>query len=416
MKQPHPPVTRPRLVILGTGFGAFSVIKRINTRVFDITVVSPRNHFLFTPLLPSTTVGTIEFRSIIEPVRIARPETRYYHAECVGIHQRRREIRCKGMLDGRRFVLPYDYLVIAVGSSIATYDVPGVRQHALFLKELSDARAIRQKIIECLEQASQPNIPPDVRKRQLHFVVVGGGPTGVEFLAEMHDFVVKDLRKSFPTVVGDVKLTLLEATEEILGGFDGALRAYTRKVFKRQRIDVRTRSPVARVGRTHIVLRDGTVIPFGLAVWSGGIGPTDLARTLPFPRDSASRIVVDEYLRIKETSRLFALGDCSSVEGKHYPATAQVAQQQGKYLAKALESYARGLLPVPFRYKSYGMLAYIGEGKALADLESVKGRGFAAWVFWRSVYITRLVSVKNKILVLFDWMKTFIFGRDISRF
>ncbi|MEP0822266.1 MAG: FAD-dependent oxidoreductase, partial [Ignavibacterium sp.] len=137
---------KPKLVILGTGFGAFSVIKRINTRVFDVTVVSPRNHFLFTPLLPSTTVGTIELRSIIEPVRVVRPEVRYFHAEGVSLNHSKREIRCRGVLDGRTFPLPYDYLVIAVGASSATFNVPGVREHALFLKELSDARAIRHRI------------------------------------------------------------------------------------------------------------------------------------------------------------------------------------------------------------------------------------------------------------------------------
>ena len=113
---------------------------------------------------------------------------------------------------------------------------------------------------------------------------------------------------------------------------------------------------------------------------------------------------------------LFALGDCSSVEGKNYPATAQVAQQAGQYLADALSRIARGLPVRAFRYKHYGMLAYIGSSKALADLSTIKGRGFSTWLFWRSAYLTRLVSLKNKVLVIFDWTKTFIFGRDISRF
>ncbi|GJQ20791.1 MAG: pyridine nucleotide-disulfide oxidoreductase [Bacteroidia bacterium] len=407
---------KPKLVVLGTGFGAFSIIKRINTQIFDVVVVSPRNHFLFTPLLPSTTVGTIELRSIIEPIRTARPGILYYHAECIGLNHPKREIRCRGILDGRTFALRYDFLVIAVGASSATFNIPGVREHALFLKELSDARAIRHRIIECLERASHPRSDPEEVQRLLHFVVVGGGPTGVEFLAEMHDFVMEDLRKSYPAVAEQVRLTLLEATDQILGTFDAALRAYTRRLFRRQRIEVRTRSPVTRIGPTRIVLRDGTRIPYGLVVWSAGTAPTPFVQSLRLPRDAASRILVDEHLRVHETSRLFALGDCSSVMGRPYPATAQVAQQQGKYLARALEAYAQGRLPEPFRYKSYGMLAYVGSGKALADLETVKGRGFAAWLFWRSVYLTRLVSIKNKILVVFDWMKTFVFGRDISRF
>jgi len=407
---------KPRLVILGTGFGGFSVVKKINLKLFDAAVVSPRNHFLFTPLLPSTTVGTIEFRSIIEPVRSARPEVTYYHASCVGIDRKKRLVRCQGVMDNRGFSIPYDYLVVAVGSQSATYGVPGVREHALFLKDLGDARAIRQKVIECLEQASEPAIDPEDRKRLVHFVVVGGGPTGVEFLAEMHDLVHEDLHKTFPGVVNDVRLTLLEAQDEILNSFDAVLRAYTMRVFMRQGIDVKTRSTVKRIGKKSILLHDGTIIPYGLVVWSTGVIPSDLTRSLPFKKDRALMLLVDDYLRLDETSRHFALGDCSSVEGRFFPGTAQVAQQQGKYLAKALGDYTQGRTGAPFRYRSYGMLAYIGKGKALADLESVKGRGFAAWVFWRSVYITRLVSLKNKILVIIDWMKTFFFGRDISKF
>ncbi|MEX1138134.1 MAG: FAD-dependent oxidoreductase [Bacteroidota bacterium] len=407
---------KPRLVILGTGFGGFSIAKRIDQRLFDIAIVSPRNHFLFTPLLPSTTVGTIEFRSIIEPIRSARPDVTYYHASCVGIDRKKHLVRCRGVMDNRRFSIPYDYLVVAVGSQSATYGVPGVREHALLLKDLGDARAIRQRVIECLEQASEPSIDPEERKRLVHFVVVGGGPTGVEFLAEMHDLVQEDLHKTFPQVVNDVRLILLEAQEEILTSFDAVLRAYTMRAFMRQGIEVKTRSIVKKIRKRSILLQNGSAIPYGLVVWSTGVKPADLTRALPFKKDAASRLVVDDYLRLDETSRHFALGDCSSVEGHLFPGTAQVAQQQGKYLAQALGGHARGQTVKPFRYRSYGMLAYIGKGKALADLDSVKGRGFIAWLFWRSVYITRLVSLKNKILVIVDWMKTFFFGRDISRF
>jgi NADH:ubiquinone reductase (non-electrogenic) len=407
---------KPRLVILGTGFGGFSLLKKIDLELMDVAVISPRNHFLFTPLLPSTTVGTIEFRSIIEPIRSARPEVTYFNALCVGLDAKRRLVRCRGAKDNRRFSLPYDLLVVAVGSQSATYGVPGVREHALFLKDLGDARAIRQKVIESLEQASAPTMEPEERKRLVHFVVVGGGPTGVEFLAEMHDLLREDLHRTFPGIVKDVRLTLLEAQEEILTTFDVALRAYTMKVFRRQAISVMTRSTVKRIGRKSILLQNGSAIPYGLVVWSTGVKPAELTRILPFAKDSGSRLIVDDFLRLDETSRHFALGDCSSVKGRMFPGTAQVAQQQGKYLATALGDRVRGRIAKPFRYRSYGMLAYIGTGKALADLESVKGRGFTAWVFWRSVYITRLVSMKNKILVILDWIKTFFFGRDISRF
>lgn len=408
--------SKPTLIILGTGFAGFSLIKHLRRDVFRTIVVSPRNHFLFTPLLPSTTVGTVEFRSIIESVRVARPDVEFVQAFATALDTKRRRLQCQSALDGRRFSFLYDRLVIGVGATPATYGVPGVRQNALFLKELADARAIRGRIIECLERASQPTISTDERKRLLHYVVVGGGPTGVEFAAEMHDFITEDLRRSYATLVNEVRITLLEAGKHILNTFDAALSQYATRFFRRQHIAIRTRSPVADVKKNRVILKDKTVIPCGLIVWTGGIAPTRFVASLKLPKDKSSRLVVDDFLRVKETSELFAMGDCISIEGKTTPATAQVAQQEGTYLAGALQREARGLPVARFEYKHYGMLAYIGSAHALADLESVKGHGFAAWLFWRSVYLTRLVSLKNKILVLFDWAKTFVFGRDISRF
>lgn len=407
---------KPCLVILGTGFAGFSIIKSVNTDFFDVTVVSPRNHFIFTPLLPSTTVGTIEFRSIIESVRRARPEIRYYQASCTSLDLKKRVVRCRGELDGKEFGVPYDLLVIAVGAVSNTFNVPGVRQHALFLKDLADARRIRQRIIECLEQAASPTATEKERKRLLHFVVVGGGPTGVEFAAEMHDFLTEDLKEPYAGLIQDLRITLLEAGEHILNTFDAALSDYALRLFRRQRIEVRTRSLVRRIKAKSIVLADRSEVPYGLVVWSTGIGPTGFVRSLPVRKDRASRLITDEYFRVNGIPQLYALGDCSIMEGKDLPATAQVAQQGGTYLARSLENAVRGLPVKPFRYKHYGMLAYVGSAKALADLKAIKGKGFTTWLFWRSAYFTRLVSLKNKILVVFDWLKTFVFGRDISRF
>lgn len=407
---------RRKLIVLGSGFGAFSLIKEIDTSAYDVIVVSPRNHFLFTPLLPSTTVGTIEFRSIIESIRVARPGVQFYQAMCLSIDTDRRRITCWQELDGSEFTLEYDLLVIAVGASNNTYGIPGVLEHAMFLKELADARAIRQRIIDCFEQASMPGLAEVERKRLVHVVIVGGGPTGVEFAAEMHDFLVGDLQNSFPQLKADVRISLLEATHQILGSFDVHLSSYAIKRFRRQRIEVRTGSIVAKVEAQAVHLADGSVIPYGLLVWSTGIGPRPLVQSLPFEKELRGRIVVDEFLRLRGRSDVFALGDCATQYGTDLPATSQVAQQEGKYLGRMFNRQVSGKPIKPFEYHHLGMLAYIGGNRALADLTSVKGHGIAAWLFWRSAYLTRLVSLRNKILVLFDWCKTFFFGRDISRF
>jgi NADH:ubiquinone reductase (non-electrogenic) len=414
----HSPPTaleKPRLVILGTGFGAFNLLKNIGNE-YIVTIVSPRNHFLFTPLLPSTTVGTVEFRSIIEPIRHAKNFKEFFHAAAVSLNLKEACIRCAGISRGDEFDVPYDILVIAVGSVSNTFGVPGVKEHALFLKDLNDARALRQQVIRCFERASLPGLSAEERKRLVHFVICGGGPTGVEFAAELNDFLFEDLREPYPALVAEAKITIVEATDEILSTFDARLRAYALRTFRRSRIQVLTRTYVVRIEEERAMLSDGSILECALLLWSTGNGPAPFVKDLPFSRDSHGRIIVDEFLRVKDSDTVYALGDCATPETIELPATAQVAQQEGKYLGRMLRRKAQGRPVVPFRYRHYGMLAYIGRDRALADLETVKGHGRGTWLFWRSAYLSRLVSLKNKTLVLFDWFKTRVFGRDISQF
>lgn len=408
----------PKVIVLGTGFAAFSFLRRIDMKRHEVAIVSPRNHFLFTPLLPSTTVGTIEFRSIIEPIRQAvdNPALAYYQAACTNIDPATRLITCEGVFDKETFLLSYNKLVIAVGAVSKTFNVPGVAEHAMFLKELSHARAIRQRIIECFERASTPMQTETERRRLLHFVVVGGGPTGVEFAAELHDFLQDDLRRWFPALLKDVRITIVDAAKSLLNTFDAKLSEYTMKRFRREKIEVRTEASVKEVREHEVILMDGSVLPCGMVVWSTGIGATPMVQSLPFPKDRGQRLVTDNFFAVDEAHSIYAIGDCATRSGDALPATAQVALQEGEFLAKHLNRLVRGREPKDFKYRHMGMLAYVGNRRALADTQYVKGHGFATWLFWRSAYVTKLVSLKNKTLVLFDWFKTMMFGRDISRF
>lgn len=408
--------SKQKLVILGSGFASFSTLKAIDTNLYDVIVVSPRNYFIFTPLLPSTTVGTIEFRSIIEPIRGGKNNITYYHAYCTTVNTSNNSIRCKNALDENEFSLSFDKLIIGVGAISNTFGISGVEQYGLFLKELTDARAIRQRIIENLERASTPNLQFEERKRLLHFVVVGGGPTGVEFAAELHDFLTEDLIHSYPNILSGVEITLFEAGNALLSTFDAVLSEYTIKIFQRQKISVRLHSQVAKVEGKKILLTDGSHVPYGMMVWSTGNTQTPFVKLLPFEKDRGYRLVTDEFFHVKGFTNIYSLGDCATIEGKDLPATSQVAQQEGQYLANSLNAMAKEKPVKPFIYHHRGMLAYIGSNRALADLPKMKGRGFATWIFWRSAYLTKLVSWKNKILVVFDWIKTFVFGRDSSRF
>ena len=232
----------------------------------------------------------------------------------------------------------------------------------------------------------------------------------------MHDFLHEDLESSFRQLTPFVSIVLLEGMNQILGAFDQTLSAYTMKLFRRNRIQVRIGSFVSRVEPDKVLLRDGSEIPCGAVVWSAGIGPTDLASALPFPKDQNSRLLTDRHFLVHGTADVYAVGDCATFGDLNLPETAQVAQQAGHYLARHLQRTVSRRPTRPFRYRHYGMLAYVGSNRALADLATVKAKGFSTWLFWRSAYITKLVSLKNKMLVLFDWFKTFVFGRDISRF
>lgn len=404
-----------KLVILGTGFAAFSFLKKVKRNYYDITVVSPRNHFLFTPLLPSTTVGTIEFRSIIEPIRNLK-NIKYHQAECTSIDMDKNQIECRDLDTNIKFSIPFDILIIAVGEITNSFNIKGVGDFAYYLKEVSDSRKIRVKVIDCFENASIPGLSTNEMKKLLRFVVCGGGPTGVEFAAELHDFIEEDVKKKYPEIANLTEIILIEVGNKLLNSFDVKLSEYTMKLFKRQNINIKTNSIIQKVTANSIYLNDGTEINYGLLVWATGNTSSMLVEQVGFQKTKRSKILVNDFFKVKNYDNIYALGDCAELESGALPVTAQVAQQQGKYLGKTFNKLASNKNTKPFKFHDLGMLAYVGEHKALADMPQIKSTGLKTYIFWRSVYVTKLVSLKNKTLVLFDWFKTFVFGRDVSNF
>lgn len=406
-----------RIVVLGTGFAAFRFIKKINTKLYKVTVISPRNHFLFTPLLPSTTVGTIEFRSIIEPIRNVK-NIIFHQSFCIEVDIKNNTVKCLDADTKRLYEINFDYLVIAVGEVTSTFGIKGIKENALFLKELDDSRKIRTRVVDCFENASLPGLTEEEKRDFLRFAVCGGGPTGVEFAAELHDFIEDDVKRKYKYLSDLVELILIEAKESILASFDEKLSEYAMKVFKRQNISLRTKSFVESVDERNIYLNNKERIKYSLLVWATGNTSTDFVKKSGLSTDRTGKIITDEFFRVKKDDsyqrNIFAIGDCAVIEGKGLPATAQVAQQLGLFLAKYLNKEMK--VSAPFKFKNLGMLAYIGGHKALADTPQFKGTGFKTFLLWRSAYLTRLVSFKNKLLVIFDWTKTFLFGRDVSNF
>jgi NADH:ubiquinone reductase (non-electrogenic) len=405
---------KPRkLVVLGSGFGGYSLIRGLRRSPLEITVVSPRNYFLFTPLLPSAVSGSVEFRSILEPVRRRQRHVHLLEAEAEAVDFEHRLVTCRSAVGEERFELGYDVLALAVGAAVADYGVSGVNRYALPLASVEDGRALRRSVLEQFARADVPGVALAEVERRLRFVVVGGGPTGVEVAAEIQDLLNGELRKSFPTLAPVARVVLVEAGPRLLGSFDEALSEYTRRHFQREGVEIRTGSPVARIEEAEIFFQDGRTLSRGLVIWAGGNAPVPLIGEMGLETRADGRLVVDDYLRVPERGNVYALGDCAACGEPPLPATAQVAQQQGRYLADVLSR--RDELR-PFDYRKMGMLAYIGGGKALADLPNTQWSGRAAWFFWRSVYLTKLVSPANKVKVLFDWLKAHLFGRDLSRF
>ena len=247
---------KKKLVILGSGWGALSVINHLEPGQFDVTVVSPRNYFLFSPLLPSVTVGTVESRSIVEPIRKliqkhhSGSDVTFLEAECVDIEPNKKQILCEdrsGIVGAVSKVgIDYDILVVAVGATNNTFNTPGVKENCHFLKEIDDAQSIRNIIIDLVETASIPGQTEEERKRLLHFVVVGGGPTGVEFAAEVRDFLREDVSKIYPCIEKDACVTLVQSQDHVLNTYDKLVSTYTEERFKMDGINLITNSRCVR--------------------------------------------------------------------------------------------------------------------------------------------------------------------------
>ena len=274
------------------------LLRDVDKRKYRVTAVAPRNHFVFTPLLASTAVGTLEFRNAIEPLRHLTPEIDFFQAECLSIDVHRRVAHCASVFDPRwfvegytvsgnndreddydlrrRFDLEFDDIVIGVGAQSGTFGVPGVEEHAYFLKDITDAQKIRQRIISNFELASVRTCSDAQIRTLLHFVIVGGGATGVEFASELADFLRTDVRREFSRIYKYAQVTVLEPTGTLLGNFDRQLSEQAAARFVQRGIDVRS-AAVARVTSHSVTLSTGQQVAWGLVVWTAGVVPVPLA-------------------------------------------------------------------------------------------------------------------------------------------
>ena len=324
---------KKRILVLGAGWGAMSFVRAwdpsLNDR-YELVVVSPRNYFVYTPLLPAMCAGTVEERSIVEPVRsVLGGKGRFYEAKCTEIDPQERTIVACFPEDAgfpeACFKIPYDILILGVGCINNTFGIQGVAEHTMFFKSVEDAAKLRLRVSECFERAALPQTTSEERRQLLSFVIVGGGPTGVEVAAELHDLINDDLRKLYPNEVPDVTIRIIELMDHVLSTYDRAISNYTAETFKRNGIELVLNSRVQAVGPDTVttVDREGKTkeIPYGACVWATGIAMHPLIKQLQevLPQSTQTHfrsIVTDEYLRVRGAppNTMFALGDAATIE------------------------------------------------------------------------------------------------------
>jgi NADH:ubiquinone reductase (non-electrogenic) len=454
---------RPKVVVLGSGWAALSFIQHLDKDEIDLTVVSPRSFFFYTPLLAGACTGTVSQTAIAESIRWYcphGPHSRFLQGECLNIDPRTQTLSCRASGDVE-LDMAYDYLIVAVGADTADFGIPGVREHSVPMKEIEHGAAIQRAVLEKLESANAllasagttPGSDAEARlRKELRWVIIGGGPSGVELSAELSDFINTDVARYFPHLRAHIQLTLVEATPRLLPVFDAQISAYTADMLREGGAEVLCDTMVTRITADAVEVKkplertaDGApateTIPCGLAVWAGGIKCKPITQKIrdsvgaPEAQHSRHGLVVDGGLKVLGLppgggdGSVFALGDCA-VSG--CAPTAQVAYQQGTYLGRRFRDSVLSAEQPKSEYPSFsyvhrGSLAYIGSSRGVADLKpllwehypdpgrgGLRVEGGPAFLIWRSLYFTKLMSGRNKLQVAGDWLKTWLCGRDIS--
>jgi NADH dehydrogenase len=400
----------PHVVIVGGGFGGLAVARELgSTPEIRVTLIDRRNYHLFQPLLYQVATAVLSPGEIAEPIR--RILSRHKNVtvlleELDAVDTGRREVSLRGGTS-----IGYDILVLATGATHSYFGHPEWAAVAPGLKTLDDARRIRSRVLLAFESAETVR-DPDERDRLLTFVVIGGGPTGVEMAGAIaglaHNALVQDFRNIDPT---RARILLVEAGPRILSAFPERLSAYAERALEGLGVTVMTGRAVEDITEQGVTIA-GAFIPAATVVWGAGVAASPVGHWLGLETDRVGHVRVGPDLSVPELERVYVIGDAaltSGEDGKPLPGLAQVAQQQGHYLGRALRALLlRGEKPKPFRFRNRGNLAVVGRHEAVAQWGRTELKGFVAWLVWGVAHVYLLVGFQNRLLVSLRWLWAYL--------
>ncbi|MGH7521328.1 MAG: NAD(P)/FAD-dependent oxidoreductase [Gemmatimonadales bacterium] len=406
--------SRPTVVVVGGGFGGLNTARALRRAPVKVVLLDRNNYHLFQPLLYQVATAGLEPEQIAKPVRaILRGQKnfdfRMVEVRGVDFEQRR--------LETSAGPISYDYLVLSHGGETNFFGLDSMLKNGLGLKDIPDAVRIRNHVLNCFERAMIES-DPGRRRELLTFVVVGGGPTGVEMAGALSELIRLVLVKDYPRLnIKDVRILMLEATDRILAALPERLREAAVRTLWRKWIEVRFSAVVADFDGERVLLKSGEVIPARTAIWAAGVRAAPLNDRLGLPAGRQGRIPVEPTLQVPGHAEVFIIGDAAYREenGEALPMVAPVAIQMGKSVAANIGRLLRNKPLVPFHYRDQGTLATIGRNAAVCKVYGVQAKGFLAWVMWLGIHIVQLIGFRNKLFVLLNWAWDYFFYERAAR-
>ncbi len=399
----------PRVVIVGAGFGGLKTAQKLAHAPVQITLIDRHNYHLFQPLLYQIAIAGLVPSQIAYPLRTIfrrQKNLTFQMGEVTAIDFEAHYVRTNGS------VIAYDYLVFAIGGEANFYGLNAVEENSFQLKSIETATGTRNHLLRMFEQASR-EVDLDKRKALLTFVVVGGGPTGVETAGALAELISHVMTKDYPEMdLRESRVLLIEATDSVMATYPNALRKATMKLLQDKNVEIMLNARLTDYNGQTVTLADGTHIDACTLIWTAGIRSAELTDRLGVQQAAARRVRVEPTLQLPQHPDVFIIGDAAYVEDKYgqpLPMLATVAQQEAVAAARNIQKILKGEKMEPFRYKDPGLLATIGRNAAVARIWGLSFSGFIAWVIWVVLHIYRLIGFRNRLVVLINWAWDYFF-------